>query len=85
MKVGGDCLKYLKRGWNRKEGMGHKDFKKEKVGKLREEVSTLKRGVGTPLRTMAQDGGPCHGLLAVRRRLNQLFGERVLSLNNNTE
>ena len=28
---------------------------------------------------------PCHGLLAVRGRLKQLFGERVLSLHNNTE
>ena len=24
----GDCLKYLKREWNRKEGRGNKDFKK---------------------------------------------------------
>ena len=26
---GGNCLKYLKRGWNRKEGKINKDFKKE--------------------------------------------------------
>ena len=25
---GGNCVKYLKRGWNRKEGRGNKDFKK---------------------------------------------------------
>ena len=25
---GGNCLKYLKRGWNRKEGRGSKDLKK---------------------------------------------------------
>ena len=25
---GGDCLKYLKTGWNRKEERGNKDFKK---------------------------------------------------------
>ena len=25
---GGNCLKYLKRRWNRKEGRGHKDFKR---------------------------------------------------------
>ena len=25
---GGNYLKYLKRGWNRKEGRGNKDFKK---------------------------------------------------------
>ena len=30
-----------------------------------------------------QDGTPCHGLLAVRGRLNQVFGERVLSLHDN--
>ena len=28
MRVGGNCLKYLKRGWNRKEGRENKDFKK---------------------------------------------------------
>ena len=28
MRVGGDCLKDLKRRWNRNEGRGHKDFKK---------------------------------------------------------
>ena len=25
---GGNCLKYLKSGWSRKEGRGNKDFKK---------------------------------------------------------
>ena len=25
---GGNCLKFLKRGWNRKKGRGNKDFKK---------------------------------------------------------
>ena len=25
---GGNCLKYLEREWNRKEGRGHKDSKK---------------------------------------------------------
>ena len=28
MKVGGDFLKYLKRGWNRKKERGNKDLKK---------------------------------------------------------
>ena len=27
-RVEGNCLKYLKRGWNRKEGKGNKDFKR---------------------------------------------------------
>ena len=44
---GGNCIKYLKRGWNRKEGKGNKNFKKE--GKLDQEVGALKRGAGTPL------------------------------------
>ena len=49
-EVGGNCLKYLKRGWNRKEGRGKKDFKKG--GKLREEVGASKKGrTGTPLQT----------------------------------
>ena len=54
MRVGGgDFLKYLKRGWNRKKGRGNKDFKKG--GKLGQGVGALKRkgvGAGTPLRTM---------------------------------
>ena len=50
LRVGGNCLKYLKRGWNRAEGRGHKDFQK---GKLGQGVGVLKQGgAGTPLRTM---------------------------------
>ena len=50
----GNCLKYLKRRWNRKEGRGNKDFKKE--GNLGQGVGALKRvgGAGTPLRTMSR-------------------------------
>ena len=45
---GGNCLEYLKRGWNRKEGRGHKDYKKEgQVGEV--------GGARTPLRTMATE------------------------------
>ena len=40
---GGNCLKYLERGWDRKERREHKDFK---------EVGALKTGAGTLLRTM---------------------------------
>ena len=48
---GGNCLKYLKRGWNRKERRGHKDFKGgggggEGGGKLGQGVNALKRGSG---------------------------------------
>ena len=44
MRRAGDCLKYLKRRWNRKERRGNKDFKKG--GKLVQRVSVLKRGGG---------------------------------------
>ena len=39
---GGNCQKYLKRRWNRKEGRGNKDF--ENGVKLGEGVGALKRG-----------------------------------------
>ena len=47
---GGDCLKYPKKGWNRKEGRENKVFKRG-GGKLGEGVGALKRGrgAGTPL------------------------------------
>ena len=35
----GNCLKYLKRGWNKKEGRGNKDFKKEGAGWVKGWVS----------------------------------------------
>ena len=41
MRVGGS-LKYIKRGWTRKEGRGNKDFKKG--GKLFQGVGALNRG-----------------------------------------
>ena len=49
----GDCLKYLKRRWNRKEERGNEDFK-EGEGKLGQGVGALKKvgGAGTPLQTM---------------------------------
>ena len=44
-----NCLKYLKRGWIRKEGRGNKNFK---VGsKLGQGVGALKRGSGTLLQS----------------------------------
>ena len=52
IKVGGDRkVKYLKMGWNRKEGRGNKTFKKR--GKPGQGVGVLKRGGGTPLLTMS--------------------------------
>ena len=50
---GGNCLKYLKRGWNRTEGRGHKDFKKRGV-QAGSRGGCLKKGegAGTTLRTM---------------------------------
>ena len=44
---GGNCLKYLKRGWNRTEGRGNKDLKKG--GKLGQWVGALKRGGWKPV------------------------------------
>ena len=41
---GGDCLKYLKRGWNRKQGRGHKGFKKG--GQAESRGGCLKKGGG---------------------------------------
>ena len=38
------CLKYLKRGWNTKEGRANKDFKKG--SKLGQGVGALKGGGG---------------------------------------
>ena len=55
MRVGGDCVKYLKRGGTeksgRKDGRGNKNFKKR--GQAGSRDGLLKKGVaGTPLRTM---------------------------------
>ena len=52
-EVGRNCVKFLKRGWNRTEGMGHKDF--SKGGELGQGIDVSKRGrggTGTPLQTM---------------------------------
>ena len=46
VRVGGNCLKYLKRGWNRKKSRGHKDFKNG--SKLGQGVGALKRGRPEP-------------------------------------
>ena len=45
LEGGGNCLKYLKRGWNRTEGKGHKDFKKE-GGQAGSRGGYLKKGGG---------------------------------------
>ena len=43
---GGGCLKYLKRGWNKKEGKENKDFKKGgqagPKGKARTSLRTMR-------------------------------------------
>ena len=43
----GKCLKYLKRGWNRKDRWGHKDLKKG--GQAGSRDSYLKNGEGGQL------------------------------------
>ena len=50
-EVGGNCLKYLKSGWNRKEGRPNKDFKKGTAGSRG--LCLKKRGAGIPLPTMS--------------------------------
>ena len=42
VRVGGTKIKYLKRGWNRKEGRGNKDFRNG--GQLGSRVGCLKKG-----------------------------------------
>ena len=52
---GANCLKYLKRGWNRKEGTRHKDFKRGggEEGKRGQDVGALKGGGWDPLTNYA--------------------------------
>ena len=45
---GRNCLKYLKRGWNRKEWRGNKDFKRGGRGQAGSR-GVLKREAGDPL------------------------------------
>ena len=47
LEVWGKCLKYLKRGWNKKEWKKNEDLKK--VGKLGQGLGALKRGSWNPL------------------------------------
>ena len=47
MRLGGNCLKYLKTGWNRTEGRGHKNYKKE--GQVGSRCGCLKKVGGGEL------------------------------------
>ena len=60
MREGGEnCVKYLRRGWNRKEGRGNKDFKKGGGGgKLGRGVGVLKRGLEPPYKLWLDIQGP---------------------------
>ena len=49
MMVWGDCLKYLKKGWNSKEARGNKEFKNDGGGNLGQGVGALKRKGLEPL------------------------------------
>ena len=52
LREGGEnCVKYFKRGWNKKEGRESKDF--ENGGKLSQRMDAIQRGEGTLLRTMS--------------------------------
>ena len=37
----GDCLKYLKREWNKNEERGNKDFRKEGSSKISDVIKTI--------------------------------------------
>ena len=55
-----DCLKYLKRGWNRKDGRGNKDFiKREQAGSrggcLKDQCSPSYRNQSTDLQWKSID------------------------------
>ena len=52
MRVGGNCMKYLKRGWNRRVGRGKKDFKKGEGQAVSRGGCLKKRESRTPLRAM---------------------------------
>ena len=53
MREGGEnCLKYLKRGWNRKDRTRSRKFKKMNV-KLCQGLGTLKKGDWKPLTNYA--------------------------------
>ena len=60
---GGNCLKYLKKGWNRKEGRGNEDFKKG-GGKAGSRGGCLKKGGQEP------PYEPCLILLSVKLSKN---------------
>ena len=62
---GGNCLKYLKRGWNRKEGRGSKDFKKGGQGGAK--GGCLKKGVLEPPYEL------CHKELTQVRLIKQVL------------
>ena len=50
---GGNCENYLKKEWNRKEGRGNKNLKKQ--GQAGSRGGCLKKGAGTLLQTMGRN------------------------------
>ena len=58
---GGNCLKYLKRGWDRKDGRGNKDFKKGASAGSRS-WCLKKGGDWSPLQTIVFDLGISMGI-----------------------
>ena len=54
---GENCLKYPKKGWNRREGRGHEDFKKE--GQAGSRGGCLKNGgLEHPYELWVESPGP---------------------------
>ena len=60
LEGGGKCLKYLKKGWNRKKGRGNKDFKKWGQAGLR--GGCLKKGAETLSQTVVSSLPPWEGV-----------------------
>ena len=67
----GNCVKYLKRGCNRKEGKGNKDFKRGRQARSR--GGCLKKGgAGTPLQTMGYWRSQSHSFI-----INLILGHNI--------
>ena len=78
---GRNCLKYLKRGWNRKEGRRNKDFKTGEPAESRGGWLKMGAGAETPLQTLLMKS-----LLCFRREghLLRIWRKRTKFLYQNT-
>ena len=81
---GGNCLKYLKKGWNRKEGRGNEDFKK--VGQVGSRDGYLKKGGWKPLTNydniykLPKEGLKTHHLNLFAFTIGELYYYRLFEI-----